>query len=348
MKMRELNSYTSIRKTNINYLIFGIIIALMPLLKDLGIIQTSTLTVLGTVMFYSIVGMGLTILLGFSGLVSLGTAGFMGLGSYLAAYMTMDMKLPFFVSLLISVFVPVIIGVLVGLVSLRIEGYYLAIATLGVSEIIRRLFEIDQFTNGYSGKNGYYPEILGVQLDKNYTFILITVFLVLVMVLSNNFLNARTGRALLAMKGSEPAAQAMGINILKYKLTAFVVATLYAALGGVLYNHFIKYTYPDSWNIMLSLNFIGLIIIGGYRSLFGAFLGAFIVFGFPELVLKKIPFIASIDGLQYVMSGVFIIVVILFYPGGAINIGRDIKKLSKKITGTITEYKERDVNDEQE
>lgn len=331
MKTREINSYTSNRKTNINYMIFGAVIAILPLLNGFGIIQSSTMTILGTVMFYSIVAMGLTILLGFSGLVSLGTAGFMGLGSYMAAYFTEDMKLPFLLSLLISVLVPVIIGVIVGLVSLRIEGYYLAIATLAVSEIIRRLFDIDKFTNGYSGKNGNYPIIFGLELDKSYTFILITIVLVLIMILSNNFLNAQTGRALLAMKGSEAAAQAMGINLLKYKLTAFGIATLYASLGGVLYNHFVNYTYPDTWNLLLSLNFIGIIIIGGMRSLSGAVLGTFIVFGFPELVLKEIPSISNIDGLQYVMSGVFLIVIILFYPGGAINIFKDIKNIFIKI-----------------
>lgn len=310
------------------YILFGIILALVPTLQQIGLVQSSTVIVLGTVMFYAIVGIGLNVLLGYSGLISLGTAGFMGLGAYIAAYLTSDLGLSFFPSMVISVVIPLIIGVIIGLISLRIEGYYLAIATLGVAEIFRQFFvEFEVVTGGFSGKNASYPVLFGVlQLNRQQTFILIAIVLVILLILTDNFIHGRTGRALLTMRGSEAAAQAMGINILRYKLTAFGVATLYAGIGGVLYVHFIRFAYPSGWNLTLSLQILAAIVIGGMRTISGPIIGAFIVFGVPELILKQLPVIGNIDGLAFIFTGILIIVVILFYPHGLIYVGNDLKK----------------------
>ena len=313
------------------YILLGIVLSLFPLLQEIGIIKSSTITTFGTILFYAIVAIGLNVLLGYSGLISLGTAGFMGLGAYMSAYLTEDMGLPFIVSLIISVAIPLIIGVLVGLVSLRISGMYLAIATLAVSEILKKIFvEFDSITGGFSGKNAGYPSLFGLQLNRDTTFIFIVILLVIVMILTDNFINSSTGRALLAMRVSEAAAQAMGINLLKYKLTAFALATGYAALGGVIYVHFIRFSYPSNWNLLLSLQILAVIVIGGVRTISGPIIGSIIVFGVPDLILKQLPVIGSIDGLAYIFTGILIIIVILFYPHGLIYIGHDIKKYFKK------------------
>lgn len=314
------------------YIIFGLVLISLPFLQKLGILKSSSIQILGNVMFYAIVGTGLNILLGYSGLISLGTAGFMGLGAYLSAYFTMDIGLPFTVSLILSVFIPVIIGLIIGLISLRIEGYYLAIATLAVSEIMRQVFvEFDFLTNGFSGKNANYPQLLSFfKLDRTFTFILLALVLVVIMILTDNFIHSRTGRALLTMRGSEAAAQAMGINMLKYKLMAFGIATLYAAIGGVLYVHFVRFAYPDSWTLTLSLQIVAVIVIGGMRTLTGPLIGSFIVFGVPELFLKRLPIIGDIDGLAFIFTGVLIIVVILFYPQGLAYSIHDLKGWIKR------------------
>ena len=313
------------------YILLGIVLSLFPLFQEIGIIKSSTITTFGTILFYAIVAIGLNVLLGYSGLISLGTAGFMGLGAYMSAYLTEDMGLPFIVSLIISVAVPLIIGVLVGLVSLRISGMYLAIATLAVSEILKKIFvEFDSITGGFSGKNAGYPSLFGLELNRDTTFIFIVVLLVIVMILTDNFINSSTGRALLTMRVSEAAAQAMGINLLKYKLTAFALATGYAALGGVIYVHFIRFSYPSNWNLLLSLQILAVIVIGGLRTISGPIIGSIIVFGVPDLILKQLPVIGSIDGLAYIFTGILIIVVILFYPYGLIYLGHDIKKYFKK------------------
>ncbi|MFU7517376.1 branched-chain amino acid ABC transporter permease [Clostridium sp. HCS.1] len=313
------------------YILFGIVLSLFPILQEIGIIKSSTITTFGTILFYAIVAIGLNVLLGYSGLISLGTAGFMGLGAYMSAYLTEDMGLPFIVSLIISVAIPLIIGVLVGLVSLRISGMYLAIATLAVSEILKKIFvEFDSITGGFSGKNAGYPSLFGLELNRDTTFIFIVILLVIVMILTDNFINSSTGRALLTMRVSEAAAQAMGINLLKYKLTAFALATGYAALGGVIYVHFIRFSYPSNWNLLLSLQILAVIVIGGVRTISGPIIGSVIVFGVPDLILKQLPVIGSIDGLAYIFTGILIIIVILFYPYGLIYIGHDVKKYFKK------------------
>lgn len=326
-----------------DYLLFGVLLLLLPLFVEIGFLKYSYLTTIASILIYSIVALGLNLLVGYSGLVSLGTAGFMGLGTYLAAYVTADLGLPFELSILISVAVPMIIGIFTGLVSLRIEGYYLAIATLAISEILRKVFvEFAIVTNGFSGKKGGYPELLGIiELGRNGTFILIVVFLVAIMIITHNLINSYTGRALSTMRGSEPAAQAMGINIYKYRLLSFAVAVGYSALGGVLYMHFIKYTYPNAWTLTLSLNILAVIIIGGIRSIPGTILGSFIVFGVPDLILKRIPIIGGIDGAAYIFNGVMIILVILFYPIGLIHIKDDIKKFISKFKKKEESYSER-------
>lgn len=314
------------------YLMFGVVIALFPAAASAGIIPTSFITLMGGVLIYSIVGLGLNLLLGYSGLISLGTAGFMGLGAYVAGYLTTVIEAPFLISVIVALFIAALIGVLVGFVSLRVAGIYLAIATLCVAEILRKTFEeLEWLTNGFSGLNGSYPTLFGVKLGRSGTYILVTIVLVLIMMLTHNLVNGQLGRALHAMRGSEVAAQAMGINLLKYRLIIFAIASAYAALGGVLYVHFIKFSYPGTWIMMLSLNVLGAVVIGGLRSIYGTVFGAFIIFAIPDMVLK--PIFGNIDGLPYVFTGVLIILVIMFYPAGVKGLRDDFLRLCRFVKG---------------
>lgn len=317
------------KNKHFQFVLFGIALLFIPALAEIGILKASTITIIGGTLIYAIAALGLNILLGYSGLISLGTAGFMGLAAYISAYATINMKLPFEVALLLAILVPTIIGVLVGLVSLKIEGIYLAIATLCVSEILRKTFEeLEVFTGGFSGKQAKYPELFGVlQLDRTTTYYLIVVVLIIVMLLTYNMMNGQLGRALNAMRGSEAASQAMGVNLLKYRLVAFALATIFASVSGVLYVHFIKFTYPSTWTLKLSLDFLAMIVIGGLRSIYGTVLGSFIVFAVPDLFLKEIPYFSQ---MSYVFNGVLIILVIMYYPHGLVYVGKDIKKLINK------------------
>ncbi len=326
------------KKSYIQYIVFGLLLMTLPILQQNDIIFTnSSITVIGTVLFYSVVGIGMNVLLGYSGLISLGTAGFMGLGAYLTGYFSDTLGLNFILSIFLAMIIPTILGAIVGLISLRLEGFYLAIATLGVAEALKVVFiELVWLTGGFSGLQTGYPnifadmEFMGRQTPKIMTYYFIVIVLVILLIVTHNFINSATGRALLTMRGSQAAAQAMGINLLRYKLFAFCVATLYTALGGALYMAFIRSAYPASWNLNLSLQILAVVVIGGVRTIPGPIFGAFIVFGIPELVFKNVPFLSSIDGLPYIFTGLLIIIVILFYPNGLIYIGNDIKKLFTK------------------
>ncbi|MFH5836153.1 branched-chain amino acid ABC transporter permease [Proteiniclasticum sp. C24MP] len=315
----------------IGFILFGLLLALIPTLAEMGIMKNGYVTTIGGTLIYAIAALGLNILLGWSGLISLGTAGFMGLAAYISAYLTVDLNLPFEVSFFLAVLIPTLIGILVGLVSLKIEGLYLAIATLAVAEVLRKTFEeLGKYTGGFSGKSAEYPTLFGVlELDRTTMFYFIIFVLVIIMILTSNMMKGRLGRALNAMRGSEAAAQAMGVNLLTHRLIAFALATIFASVAGVLYVHFVKFSYPSTWSLAMSLNFLAIIIIGGLRSIYGTVLGAFIVYAVPDMFLKQIPFF---EDLSYVLNGVLIILVIIFYPNGLISIGYDIRKLFRKLT----------------
>lgn len=310
------------------YIMLGLVLAVIPALVALDVLRSSYVTLIGAVIIYTIVALGLNLLLGWSGLISLGTAGFMGFAAYASAYFTVNLKLPFELSLILSILIPVAISVLVGLISLRIEGLYLAIATLAVSEIFRKTFaEFEFITNGFSGKSAKYPMLFGFfKLDVTMTYLLLVIFMVVIMILIHNLINSHVGRALNAMRGSEAAAQAMGINLLKYRLLAFALAIALTSVAGILYVHFIKYVEPSKWNLGLSLNILAVIIIGGVRNIMGTFIGAFVVFAMPDLFIKQIPYFGGIPNFAYIVNGLLIIVVILFYPSGMIRIFTDAKK----------------------
>ena len=316
-----------LRSRHTTYLLIGLVLAALPILNQMGVIRSATVSTFGFIIFYAIAALGLNILLGYSGLVSLGTAGFMGLGAYLSTHLTLEMGLSFWLALPIVVAIPTILGLLVGLVSLRLEGMYLAIATLAVSEVARQVF-VEIW--GWASYRPNHPDIFVTFLERDGTYWLLVILLVVLMVLTDNFIHSTVGRAFLTMRASEAAAQAMGINLFKYKLMAFGIATAHASLSGMLYAHFVRAVDPSPWTLLLSLQVLAVIVIGGFKTITGPIVGSFIVFGVPPLILNQLPIIGDIAGLPFIFNGVLIIVVILFYPRGLVYLGQDIKKLFNK------------------
>lgn len=330
--MKKNNFKQLIQHPYFGYILLGIGFMLVPILVNANILRSNYVAIMASVMIYSIAALGLNLLLGYSGLISLGTAGFMGMAAYMSAYITIDLGLPFELSIILSIALPTLLGILVGLVSLRIEGLYLAIATLAVSEILRKSFsEFDTVTNGFSGKSiGWIKLLTFIKTNQFIMYAFVVLILVLVMILIHNLVSGQAGRAMNAMRGSEAAAQAMGVNLIRTRLMAFAFSTGLASLAGVLYMHFNRYTYPASWTLGLSLNLVAAIVIGGLRNIYGTILGVFIVFALPDLLLKQIPYFGTIPNFAYIVNGILIILVIMFYPLGAISIVNDIKALFKR------------------
>lgn len=301
--------------------------------------KSSMLNGFATVMIYAIVGYGFTYLLGYAGLASLGTAGFVGLGAYITAYFLRNIPgVPYVAVILLALLVSLVLGLIVGFISLRIEGIFLAIVTLGLSEIFYQVFNnwLD-FTNGPNGASiSRYP-IFQTLLDmktadaRRWFFIALVVVTVLMMMLTHNLGKSRTGRAMLAMKNSTSAAQAMGISLLKYRLLAFLLSTAYAGFAGVLFMSYFKYSAPQNYTILFSLNILAAVLIGGSRNLIGTFLGCFIVFGATPIFLQDITFFRVNPWIINVSIGVVIILIVMFYRGGLVQLADNLKQFVKKI-----------------
>ena len=311
-------------------ILFAIIMVVLQLLSMAGKIPASFMYALGNTMIYAIAAIGFCLLLGYSGLASLGTAGFIGIGSYAAFYVMQQFGLPYIVALIVTLIVSIIIGVVVGFISLRIEGIYLAILTLGLSEIIRNLLMAIKPTIKIDLENA---KLFGLQLgDRGGYFLILVVFVVLLW-LTSNLINSPTGRAMLAMKNSTSAAQAMGISLMKFRLLAFVIATVFAAVAGLMYMIFVR-TMTTATSTLLtlttSLNILGAVIIGGAKSLWGTSFGVLIIYGIQSMFLSKIDFFQKNPAFITMLTGVLIILVVMFFPGGFAQIALQVKLWFKK------------------
>ncbi|MGS0971758.1 MAG: branched-chain amino acid ABC transporter permease [Candidatus Izemoplasmataceae bacterium] len=321
---------------NLTFVVFGLLLCLVALLPHLGLMNFGTMSIIAYITIYAVTALGLNILLGFSGLISLGTAGFVGAGA-LGTAVFIEMGLPFELAVVLVLTISGSIGALIGLFSLKVEGIYLAIATLFVGEILRQIYTQVPIFGGNSIQIDGGIKLLGfIELSqifkeqRSMLFVLLVIIMVLMMIAMNNIIKSKTGRALLAMSRSEHAAQAMGISLLKYRLTAFVLATLFATVGGIMYAMYFQTIPTTSWSLDLSLFIIAMVVVGGFKSIYGTFLGAFIIHGIPNLILKDL-----LGDISYIFSGVLIILVIIFYPNGFVYIWVDIKKGYSKLKNRL-------------
>ena len=296
--------------------LMGVVLTLIQVLALQGMLSSSFAYALGNTLIYAIVAIGFCLLLGYSGLASLGTAGFIGLGSYAAYYLIECLGAPYFVALLVTLAVSILLGMVVGFISLRIEGIYLAIMTLALAEIIRSLLMVLKATIKINIDN---IVLFGVNVNEKAVYLLITATFVILMFLTSNLIRSPVGRAMLAMKDSTSASQAMGISLMKYRLLAFIISTIYAAMGGLLYMMYVRNMTTSTSTLLTlstSLNILGAVIIGGAKSLWGTTFGAFIIYGLQSLFLSKIRFFVDNPAFITMITGLLIIVVVMFFPGG--------------------------------
>ncbi|MGI6726415.1 MAG: branched-chain amino acid ABC transporter permease [Christensenellales bacterium] len=351
------------------FILIGLMLLSMQVLSILGVgfVKSSMLNGFASVMVYAMVGYGFTFLLGYAGLASLGTAGFVGLGAYIAGYFIRQQpQVPYLVVILTAVLVSVVLGIAVGFISLRIEGIFLAIVTLGLSEIFYQIFNnwLD-FTNGSMGSSiSKYPIFQFFQNCNNWLasinaswfeavskvpflqaifdmktldarrafYILLVVITVVLMMLTYNLGKSSTGRAMLAMKNSSSAAQAMGISLLKYRLLAFLISTIFTGFAGAMFMSYFKFSTPTNYTIIFSLNILAAVLIGGSKNLVGTFFGCLIVFGLTPIFLQDIPFFRDNSWIINVLIGSIIILIVMFYPGGLVQLGQRIKQAFHRLT----------------
>jgi branched-chain amino acid transport system permease protein len=235
------------------------------------------------VYIYGLCGISLMVLAGYTGLVSLGHAAFLGIGAYAHVFVTQDLGLPWVAGVIAATAVTAATGVVVGMPALRMTGIYLTIATLAFALIIQEVFaRWDRVTGGLKGKAVEKPVVFGVSFagDQAFYFLCLAV-LIGALWLTANLLRAPTGRAWVAIRDSEIAAQSMGVSLAAYKTLAFAYSAALMGVAGALFSHKIGFLAPDIFSVLLSIQFLLMVVVGGLGSLHGAIYGAVFVAMLP-------------------------------------------------------------------
>jgi branched-chain amino acid transport system permease protein len=285
------------------------------------VVSEYLLAQLRLILIYAVVGLGLMLLAGFTGLFSLGHAAFLGVGAYTQAVLT-GAGWPFPLALAVSGALSAAVGMVVGLPALRVKGIYLGMATLSFGFIVEEIFaRWEGMTGGNSGKHLSSPDFFGWKVDSGEGFYFVClVITVAATLLILNLLRSPTGRAFVAIRDSEVSAQSMGIHLARYKTMSFAISAALAGIGGALYAHELKFISPDQFSILQSIDLLLMVVIGGLGSVHGAFLGAIFLISMPQLIasVKDVlpPTIGQAPGLQGLVYGAVLIAFVLFEPLG--------------------------------
>jgi branched-chain amino acid transport system permease protein len=280
-----------------------------------------------------IVTVGLNILVGYTGQISLGHAGFFAIGAYGTVLLMTALHLPFLLAIIVAALIAAFFGFILGLPALRLEGPYLAIATLGFGMAITQVIGRWQVFGGRMGletpRLSFGPYIL--ESDRQLYFLIITVTFLMTLA-ARNLMKTRVGRAFIAIRDSDIAAETMGVNLVFYKTLAFAVSAFYAGIAGGLFAFLLGFINPSTFNFILSIYFLAFVIVGGLGSIFGSIMGG-VVMTWLLLVLDKVqelPYLGAalvsfsenwmtLSGLPNIASiifGLIIVLLVVFEPLG--------------------------------
>jgi branched-chain amino acid transport system permease protein len=298
------------------------------------------LYVANTVLIAVIATLGLNILTGFTGQISLGHGAFIGVGAYTSGYLLNTYpNLPFLLCLLIAGFTTAIVGMIFGIPSLRLKGLYLAIATLAAQVILEFVFiRWRSVTGGNQGLLVAPASIHKLTFDSDFKFyFLALIFAILATLCAKNIVRTKPGRAFMAIRDRYISAEIIGVPLFRYKLLSFGISSFFAGVAGSLWAHYIGIITPEHFNIMVSVQYLSMIIIGGLGSIYGSIMGATFMTLLPEvlraisnLFADKLPMIVDLFGA--IREGVFGLVIVLFLifePDGLAARWRTIKNYWK-------------------
>ncbi|MBP7653430.1 branched-chain amino acid ABC transporter permease [Candidatus Dependentiae bacterium] len=316
----------SLRKEKKGLFLFFIIIIILPFILNKFQAGGYYLGVLVPIGLFSLAAIGLNLLIGFAGQISLGHAGFMSAGAYSSVYICSKLGYSAVYGLILSIIVNGILAYIISKPILKLKGHYLAMATLGIGIIIHIIFRELMYFGGGEGIS--VPELkIGSFNFNDYKIKEISYFYLswsmtfFSLLLSINFINSKSGRALKAIHLNEIAANALGINVASYKTFIFVYSAILAGIAGSLIAHYNAYILPSTFDLHTSIKLVSMVILGGVMNIWGAILGAFIIMILPELLGK----FDEYEGLIY---GGIIILTMIFFPEGLIFL---IKKCVKHI-----------------
>ena len=273
------------------------------------------------VFIYAIAGLGLMILVGYTGLVSLGHAAFLAIGAYTHAYL-INQGLPLPVGVISAVVFSAVIGGLVGIPALRMTGIYLAVATLAFAVIVEQvLVHWESVTGGFRGMPVPKAHLFGVNLSEPTAFYFMCLSLLFVcLLLVMNLLRSPTGRAMTAVRDSETSAESMGIHLARTKTLAFALSAALTGLAGALFAHRLNYLAPDAFTIITSIQLLLMVVVGGVGSLHGVIFGAIFIGLLPQAIAifrdAVPPAVAQIPGLEPAIFGMILILFLIYEPLG--------------------------------
>ncbi|MGD9139102.1 MAG: branched-chain amino acid ABC transporter permease [Desulfobacterales bacterium] len=310
--------------------LFLIFLILIPFVADAYILYVANL------IGFAIIGaVGLNILTGFTGQISLGHAAFMGVGGYTAAVLMTRLNFSFWLALPCAGLVAALAGLVIGIPSLRVKGLYLCMATLAAQFILEFIFIHWEFmTKGIRGINVPSPALGNFLLDTEKRFYFLTLMMVILAVgFARNLVRSRVGRAFVAIRDRDLAAEIMGISLFRYKLTAFAISSFYAGVAGALWVSFMRIVTPDHFPFHLSIQYLAMVIVGGLGSILGSIFGAIFMILTPELLnalssalSKMIPDVGQLFiPMKEVVFGALIVLFLIFEPLGLAEIWRRIK-----------------------
>jgi branched-chain amino acid transport system permease protein len=280
---------------------------------------------LAIIMIYALVALGFNILLGMGGQISIGHAAFWAVGAYVSALSVTKLGLPFLLGVGAGGIIAAIFGAFVALPALRVQGHYLAIATLGFALLVQQvLFEWESVTGGRQGLFVPRPSLFGVELESDfgYYYLLLAIFL-LIAWMTGNFAKSHTGRSLMALSMSAVAAECCGIPRARHVIIAFAASAFITGVSGALYGHLLGHLSTETFSLALSLSFLTMAVIGGLHSRAGAFLGGAYLALAPELLRE-------LKDAQMVIYGITLILCMQFLPGGLISIVGRIERAVRR------------------
>lgn len=317
-------------KNTIVLTIFSLGIIIIPsLLISLGLLDEYTAQIFTLSGINSIMAISVNVVCGITGQLSLGQAGFMAIGSYSTIIFTQTLGIPMPVSIIMATLVTVIFGILIGFPTLKLQGDYLAIVTLGFGEIIRVL--LVNFKGLTGGANGLqFSTIFFLRAD--YAYCLVISVLVVVVILLLNLVRSTYGRAILAVREDEIAANSVGVDVFKYKMIGFAIASCIAGLGGALYAPVMGFIKPDIASFNRSIDYLIFVVLGGMGSISGSIIAAFVLTFLQE-------WLRFLQDYRLLIYPLILIFVMLFRPQGllgmkevsVLKIGSALKNLTKKM-----------------
>ncbi len=280
-----------------------------------------------------IVAIGLNLLVGYTGQISLGHSGFFAIGAYGTLALMSKVGLPFVIALPAAALATALFGFLIGLPALRLEGPYLSIATLGFGLTITRVIGRIEFFGGRQGLHA--PELtIGpwhLNTDRDFYYLLITITVILT-VAARNLIKTKVGRAFIALRDADIAAETMGVNLMYYKTLAFAVSAFYTGIAGGLYAFVLRFIEPELFGLFMSILFLAMVVVGGLGSIFGAIAGACLL-SYMDLELRNIlsvPYvglwlealsksyfsITGVSNIQFILYGLIMVLIMIFEPLG--------------------------------